>query len=373
MRQPVWSVYCALVFVDYLCTLKNIHHIHDSAMTFTTRLLTACVALVAASGLHAAEMPDSTFSYKPRFHATLRARWEVETHGGLQRFQVRNANISAEGNMTRWADYFIYGDLCDRGSIKLLDAWARMRYDRYGLFFQAGQMRMPFGTDISRGPHNYYFANRSFIGMQINNFRGVGAKLGWSMPMAPLTIEAGMFNTTPTGNHMVWNHGVNYSFKATAESHGWLASAAFLSVKPYGFRSNLVDVTLSWSDARWHVEAEYVRQHYCGDAHKPTDGYMAMADYTLPLPMSWFNRLSFQGRFDGMTAHSDLLPDDTGHLTDTDPSRKRVTLGATMKYLRAASAYVALRLNYEKYFYDSGTEAPLGKGDKFLAELVFNF
>ena len=35
--------------------------------------------------------------------------------------------------------------------------------------------------------------------------------------------------------------------------------------------------------------------------------------------------------------------------------------------------YVALRLNYEKFFYGDGVVVPEGKGDKFLAELIFNF
>ena len=342
-------------------------------MSIKTRLITAFMVLASIVMADAAEKSDSTFSYAPKFHATLRARWEVETHGGLQRFQLRNANVVVEGNMTRWADYFIYGDLCDRGSIKLLDGWARLRYDPYGLSFRAGQLRMPFGIDISRGPHDYYFGNRSFIGTQLNSFRGVGAVIGWSLPMAPLTVETGVYNTATLGNHSVWGHGVNYSAKATAVWRGWLLSAAFLTVKPYGIRSNLADVTLSWSDSRWHVEAEYVRQHYCHDSHRPTDGYNFMADYTLPLPMTWFNRLSFQGRFDGMTAHSDLVPDDSGKLTDTNPSRNRITIGTTLKYERAKMVYVALRLNYEKFFYGDGVVVPEGKGDKFLAELIFNF
>lgn len=341
-------------------------------MSTTTRLITACVALASAFGA-AGETPDSTFSYMPRFHGTLRARWETETRGGLQRFQVRNAILSAEGDVAPWADYFLYGDLCDRGTMRLLDAWARLRYERLGLYVQAGQLRMPFGIDISRGPHNYYFSNRSFIGTQINSFRGVGVKLGWRLPVAPLTLEGGVFNTTPIGDHMVWNHGVNYSFKATAETRGWLLSAAFLSVRPYGIRSNLADVTAGWSDGRWHVEAEYVRQHYCGDTHSATDGYNVMADYTLRLPLAWLNRLSVLGRFDGMTAHSNLVPDEQGRLTDTTPSRKRVTAGVTMKYVRTRDAYVALRFNYEKFFYRSGVVVPEGAGDKFLAELVLNF
>lgn len=338
-------------------------------------------ALAAGGALIALPMPaaasqgaaDTTFTYRPTVHGAVRARWEVETETSLQRFQVRNTYFTIAGNAARWADYFLYADVCDRGSIKVLDAWARLRYDKLGLSLQAGQLRMPFGIDISRQPRDYFFSNRSFIGKELTSFRGVGVKAAWAIPMAPVTIEAGVFNTTPIGNHVVWNHGVNASAKATARWNGFLASAAILTVNPHGKRSNLVDATLGWSDARWHVEAEYVRQHYCDDPMPDTNGYNTFVCYTQPLPMKWFNRLSVQARYDGMSALSHLEPDAAGALVADFPSRRRFTAGVTAKYLRTGNMFVALRFDYEKYFYKDGVTPPEGQGDKFVTELILSF
>ena len=159
-----------------------------------TRLLTPLIALLCCMthfAVAAGETPDEvkrqTVSLIPTVRATVRARFEASTVESLYRFQVRNARISIGGKIIPQIEYFVNTDFCDRGKIKFLDAWARA-YITGGLDLRGGQFRMPFGVDIHRGPDNYYFSNRSFIGRQMANFRAVGAELRYSFKTAPRVI-----------------------------------------------------------------------------------------------------------------------------------------------------------------------------------------
>lgn len=98
---------------------------------------------------------DPTDSYlMPEIHGTLRPRWEMLTSGGEMRFQMRNARLSIRGRIVPGViDYYAQTDLCDRGKIKILDAWGRLTFVPE-LQVQAGQFRVPFGTDCFRGPGN---------------------------------------------------------------------------------------------------------------------------------------------------------------------------------------------------------------------------
>ncbi len=96
-----------------------------------------------------------------------------------------------------------------------------------------------------------------------------------------------------------------------------------------------------------------------------------MADYRMPIDAEWFNQMSFQGRFDGATDHSTGFRTD-GLLTINQPSRKRVTGGVTMSYLREKSG-LDLRLNYEQYFYHKNYEKIAGEGNRVSLELIFWF
>ena len=59
-------------------------------------------------------------------------------------------------------------------------------------------------------------------------------------------------------------------------------------------------------------------------------------------------------------------------LTVNNPARRRITLGSTLTYQKKFLK-TAIRLNYEKYFYDSNVNAPVGESDKIVAELVVKF
>ncbi len=314
---------------------------------------------------------QETVSYKPNIHGTIRARWEMETETGDNRFQVKNARLSIDGKIAPSIDYFLNTDLCDCGKIKILDAWARMNAVD-GLSFQAGQFRIPFGVDPFRAPHTYFFANRSYVGKQVCNYRAVGAEAAYSFSKIPLSVKAGVFNPTSIGDHNVWCRKMAYGGKAEYKLGDVKLSAGMMSIMPDMIRVNITDGAVTWSRDRWIVEGEYMYKHYTGNNHDGCHAYNLYADYHLPVKAGVFNRLSFQGRVDGMTAHSNGYRNDNGKLVTNDPARNRVTLGSTISYRRNI-VFADLRVNYEKTFYHSGVDAPQGDGDKVLVELVLRF
>ena len=118
---------------------------------------------------------------------------------------------------------------------------------------------------------------------------------------------------------------------------------------------------------------EYMYKHYTHKAHKPTHGWLIWADYKMPIKAWVFNRLSFQGRYEGMTDHSSAVRDENGLLTTTDCARNRITVGSTISWYRSANLYVDLRANYEKSFYHKDAPVSQSDGDKFLLEMVLRF
>ena len=215
-------------------------------------------AVTAAAALSTFASDDDAFSYLPEFHGAIRSRWEADTRTGDQRFQVRNARLSIGGNVAPSISYFFQTDLCDRGKIKILDAWGRLQITK-GLLFQAGQFRMPFGVEAFYGPANYYFSNLAFLADQVMNYRAVGAKVGYTLPRTLLTLEFGAFNPTAIGEHNVWNRTLAYSGKALMKfGDGWTVSAGYASIKPGATRANLIDGYAGFNRGHWLVAAEYI-------------------------------------------------------------------------------------------------------------------
>lgn len=318
--------------------------------------LLAAAAITAAAG-------EKETSYAPEFHGALRSRFELRTATGDQRFQVRNARLTLEGKVAPSISYFVQTDLCDAGTMKILDAYGKLDITK-GLYFQAGQFRMPFGVETFRAPQNYIFANRSFMGKQIMNYRAVGAKMGYTLPKTPLTLEFGAFNPTAIGNHNVWNRTMTYSAKATCKlPAGFTLSASYGSIKPAELRANLIDGCLMWQNANWLIAGEYMYKHYCHHAAHDVNSYVAFVDWHKPVKAGVFNQWSVQARFDGMTDHRNMTKDDI------EGARKRATIGTTLTYKHKAT-HADVRLNYEKYFdYKEGGHAP----DALVAELVIRF
>ncbi len=309
--------------------------------------------------------------YIPEIHGTIRAKYELEPEYMMNRFQVRNARLGVSGNIAPIIDYKVEADFCDRGDFKMLDAWARIELSKV-FKVQAGQMRIPFSVDATRSPHTRYFANRSFIGKQVGNVRGVGMKGIFKAPNIPLEMEAGIFNTATITEHQVWQKEMSYAGKINYKLHNVKFEAGVESLVPDSIRINLIDGSITWTTGRWLVEGEYIYKHYTHKTFDACHAYNVMADYHIPLKKGFFKRLSFQGRWDGMTDHSNGKRNEEGLLTLTEQARNRMTLGATLRYIYS-DVKTDIRLNYEKYFYRHDAIVADGDRDKVVVELVVRF
>ena len=298
------------------------------------KLLCAAACIAAAfAGDAFAENAESLHIEAPQIHGSIRTRWEGEwadkDQGGFgSRFEVRNARINVGGALPWNINYYIQFDACNQGKMQFLDAWARWNFiSRWRV--QAGQYRVPFGVDCFRAPGNYLFANRSFLGKYMLNMRQVGVKLGYY-------------------------------------------GAGFITYKPHEVRINMADGAVTWKWDRWMVEGEYQHKYYASHRFKAVNAWNIYGVYTLPVNWKAANYWSFEARFDGMTDHSTGAANDEGLLTIDQASRRRITIGSTIgKSIKGIRA--ELRLNYEKYFYNSGVVAPRGQDDKLVAEVSLKF
>lgn len=323
---------------------------------------------------HASESADSVVkvNYRPNVHGTLRGRLDIATEEGEYRFQLRNARVSLDGRVAPFIDYFLNVDLCDAGKMKFLDGWARIEPVK-GLKIKGGQFRMPFGIEPHLAPHQYYFANRSFIAKQMCNYRAVGAEISYNVPLTGLNLTAGAFSPTTIGDHSPWNKSLAFSGKATYKTGGFTLSSGYMTIEPDSVRSNLADVAVGYSAGRWSAGAEYIYKSYTHSSHKSTHGYATFASYAMPVKSKIVNRASFQTRFDGMTDASSLKRDDSGKLVTNYPERQRLTLGATISYFYKPTMYAELRANYEQMFYRDGYEPSASDGNRFVLEFVVRF
>lgn len=317
---------------------------------------------------------NDSISYVPKVHGVFRGRWEIETVDGYSHFQVRNARISLDGNVAPIISYKINVDLCDRGKFSFLDAYAKITPVK-NLDLQVGQYRMPFGIESFLGPGSYYFNNRSYIGKQVNNYRAVGVSVGYTLKQQPVTFETGIFNPTMIDDHTGWVKKYAYAGRVMYKPGDWLVAGGFESIMPEKVRINLASATLGWGHDRFYIEGEYMVRWYTHKAHKTTYAYNLFAVYNLPLKKSFFDTLSFQTRFDGMTNlasgyFNDILID--GKLPTTAVGRRRLTLGSTLDY-KFKFIRVAVRLNYEKCWFNHSVEYLRGDGDVISAELIVKF
>mgnify|MGYP002328064119 CR=1 FL=1 len=97
------------------------------------------------------------------------------------------------------------------------------------------------------------------------------------------------------------------------------------------------------------------------------DGFFC---YDLPLRRV-FKKMSFAGRYDYMSDHSNGIPDDNGLLFVNDLERHRVTAGITFSF--GLPFMADIRLNYEMYFYDKGVVPKVSEHDKIVLEFMAHF
>lgn len=330
------------------------------------------LALLAQFFLPSMAEEKVNIDYMPEFHGVVRARYEMDMNNDQSRFQVRNARLAVDGRIAPPISYFIQVDFCDQGKFLFLDAWGKFNFSER-MFLQAGQFRIPFGVDPFMAPTNYIFNNRSFIGKQVCNYRGTGAKLSYAVPAVPLTLEAGAFNSATMDDHTVWSKHLSYAVKGVLNMGNTTVTGGFESIAPYAVRMNSADVALSWKSGRLWLLGEYMFKHYCSIPRlSDTHSWVAFADYYFPVKWGMFNRASVQGRYDGMTDNSNGKLNQNGKVTYNNAAANRITLGGTVTYTYK-KVHADVRLNYEKYFYRSATQYPRGFDNLLSAELVVRF
>lgn len=332
-------------------------------------LLVSLLAFLIAS----ATAQESKKPYLPQIHGTIRAKYEYEPQIDKGRFEIRNARLSVEGKIIPIVRYKVEVDLSDEGSIKMLDAYVRLQPKEL-LKFTLGQMRVPFSIDAHRSPHLQYFANRSFIAKQVGNVRDVGAAASWTFGSGmPVTLEGGIFNGSGLTNQKhFWTSNYNFSFKS--QICLWRRFNIVLSCQKAGaadVNTYMYDGGVYWDNSRWHVEAEYLRKHYARNSFRPVNALDAFAAYRLPLK-GRKTALSFLGRYDYMSDHSNGKKDESGLLRTDDPERHRLTGGLTLS-LGKGALQADIRLNYEQYFYNKGVEPSISERNKIVLEFVAHF
>ena len=352
-----------------------------------------------------------------KIHGILRGKYEYEPDLSAGRFEVRNARLSAEGNLSKRSAYKLEVDLCDESAIKMKDAWVRLLLpltggDREGLLrVTLGQQRMPFSIDAHRNPSAQYFANRSFIAKQMGDMRDVGAAVGYDFVdkdnRKVVSVDAGMYNGSNLDNQKTaWFDSPAYSARIQyfpmkglaiipSVQHQLIANreASYTSVD-FGAYYEIPLPVREGQGGSLHLEAEYLRKFYAKDAFDDCNAVNAMAIWTLPTSLkgrsnSFFSGISALLRYDYMDNHSDgkkgwtspdlstgTLPSGEGggrgRLVQSDAQRHRLTAGLTF-HVRNKLFPTDIRLNYEKYWYPNNGTPKESEQDKLVAELMIRF
>jgi hypothetical protein len=312
-------------------------------------------------------------SYKPEVHGTIMGKVEYQTGMSAYRFQLRNARISLSGKVLPIVSYKAEMDFCDEGTMKVLDAYARVTPLK-GFDITIGHMRVPFTIDAYRSPHLQYFGNRSFIAKQVGNLRDVGAMLGYTTgEQTKLSIDAGLFNGSGLSNQKEWNKSLSYSVKAELLiGKQWNFTLSSQSLTPKEARINALNAGIYYDNSHIHIEGEYVYRSYAHNAYQDVHAFDGFVAYHIPLKKV-FNRISILARYDMMTDQSDgkSKDEESGALFTTDYKRHRVTGGITLAMSKVI--HTEIRLNYEKYLYAKNSIAKESEQDKVVLALMLRY
>ncbi len=303
-----------------------------------------------------------TWSFKPQLHGIFRSFFEWSSATGQSKFNVRNARLTLEGDALPVLGYYLQTDLCDRGDVKIVYAYLTLR-PIDNLKIMVGQTRIPFSTESSRSPHLYYFVENGLVG-KLGNLRSVGIKAGYTIPGSSIYLEGGIFNGSDLSNHQEWNSEYTYSLKANCKL-GNFRPEVFAMSRVSGGKSdtprfNQAGASLSWTCGGLFIEGEYIHRAYNG-SDDTANAWNLFADYGFDVNWKCAQRLSFQGRFDGVT-----------NSPETE-EQKRLTIGTTARYVKD-SVFMDFRINYEHYLYDSdATGISADANNRVLAGVILYF
>lgn len=359
----------------YLCSAMEIIHHFLKGLLPTVLVAFLSVASVGAQG-----------EARMKLGGTIRGKYEYQTGEREGRFEVRTARLNVVGDVNAHVAYKAEIDLCDEGTIKMLDAYAVVKPMKR-LAVTIGQMRVPFTIDAHRSPREQYFANRSFIAKQVGNVRDVGARVGYTLQTRfPIVLEAGLYNGSGLTNQKdFWTSGANYSVKMQLFLPvGLNVALSAQKVKPQDVGVMMYDAGITYHYKGFIAEAEYLYKHYAGGAFRPVHAFDCFASKDIALRKCLFTKVSPLLRFDYMSDHSDgkryapdgegrekQQPETAGRLIVNDYRRSRLTGGVT---LSLGKPFVAdLRVNYEKYFYRHGAVIKPSEKDKIVVEMMVSF
>lgn len=320
---------------------------------------------------------------KPEIHGVLRGKYEYQPELESSRYEIRNARLSVSGKLVERSEYKLEVDLCDETEIKMKDAWVRL-LPYNSLRLTIGQQRMPFTIDAHRNPANQFFANRSFIAKQVGNMRDVGFQIGYdflnSKRRTLLSLDAGMFNGSNIDDQkQAWFKEPGYSARIQYYPIDGLAIVPSIQHQRISERKaayTSLDMGAYYKTGGWHLEAEYLRKMYRDDVFSDCSSVDVMAIYTQDIKKadSFFESVSYQGRYDYMQDHSSGqsgFDESAKKLLLTDAERHRMTLGVCLG-VRNSYFPTEIRFNYERYWYPHGG-AKESELDKLVCELAIKF
>ena len=308
--------------------------------------------------------------YEPSIDGTIRGKYEYNTSLDGHRFQVRNARFSVRGAVSEYARYKAEIDLSDEGVTRMLDAYVEMKAsDR--ISFVIGQQKVPFSTDNLRSPHNFLFANRSFLGKQLAGLRDVGATLEYEAGNnLPLELIAGVYNGKGLYNQKEWRNALSYAFRAIYKPADWEFTLNYNTIQPYELRMHIYNAGVMYTLNKWHFEGELFYKVYEQDAFHDTEGFFVIASYEIPTPeIKSMESISPRIRFDQMNEDNNgLINPTTNSYTIDDVKRSRITGGINFNLKKPFINEI--RLNYEHYFYAKGVA---NNDNKLVLEFVTKF
>jgi hypothetical protein len=330
--------------------------------------ITILIILLSVGFLQA--QTDET-NYKPSLEGTIRGKYEYNTSLNGHRFQVRNARFSFSGAVTPFARYEAEIDLSDEGLTRMLDAYVEMLVSDQ-LTFKIGQQKVPFSTDNLRSPHNFLFANRSFLGKQLAGWRDVGATLEYSFnDNIPVELFLGVYNGKGLYNQKEWRNTLSYAIRGVYDPTQQLQlSLNYNTLQPYDLRMHIFNAGFIFSIDHWYLESEVFYKKYEQKVFPDTKGFFAIVAYDLPTPKikaleSISPRLRYDQMGDDNNGQQDAL---TGTYQIDDVKRSRLTAGINFIFKKP---YInEIRLNYERYFFDQHI---VNRENKLVIEFVTKF
>lgn len=331
----------------------------------------AIILLFLFASVFSLSAQDSEISYKPTLEGTIRAKYEYNSSLNGHRFQVRNARFSFSGNVSPYARYEAEIDLSDEGQTRILDAYVEMLLsDKF--LFKIGQQKVPFSTDNLRSPHNFQFANRSFLGKQLAGLRDVGATLEYTFgEQFPLELIAGVYNGKGLYNQKEWRNSLSYAIRGVYNPFKNLElQLNYNTIQPYDLRMHIFNAGFITSFNRWYIESEIYLKTYENNVFPDTEGFFVTAHYEIPMKNTRvMESISPRIRFDQMSDDNNgLINIQTGTYIADDVRRARITGGFTFNLRKPFINQI--RLNYEQYFFADNI---VNQDNKLVIEFVTKF